>query len=132
MLCSEAVAVNQNSLEGTYSLLKCKRWACEICRPLNRWKVIQAAKRGHPNKMLTLSVSSKHYASEDAAARDLKRGLDALKKRIARRFNKRRIPMMVVFEAHKSGWPHMHILLRTSFISQKWLSHVWSEITGHS
>src|SRR5690606_24598716 len=37
---------------------------------------------------------------------------------------------IVVFEKHKSGWPHMHALIRAPFMPVKWLRAAWEEITG--
>lgn len=35
---------------------------------------------------------------------------------------KGRLEYLVVIEAHASGWPHLHILCRSQWIAQKWLS----------
>ena len=32
------------------------------------------------------------------------------------------LPFLAVFEAHASGWPHLHILARAGWIAQRWLS----------
>lgn len=130
MLCSEAIAVNRNNFEGEYSLLRCKRWSCELCQGRNRWKVLLAIQRGQPNRMLTLSCVHGKYGTPEEAAHDMKRGLVALRKRMARKWPKRKFPMVVVFEAHKSGWPHMHICLRSTFIDIHWLKAAWEEIIG--
>lgn len=92
--------------------------------------VIQLAKKGRPTAMLTLTVSSKNYPAPEDAARDLKRGLVALRKRIARRWPGEKMPFLAVFEKHKSGWPHLHLLIRARFIPVNWLREVWTEITG--
>lgn len=130
MLCDEALAVNQDDTHGQASILRCKRWSCELCQQQNRWKVIQAIHRGKPTKMVTFTCKHSNYSTPDEAAADMKRGLRALRKRLARHFPNQKFPMLVVFEAHKSGWPHMHIALRSKFISVKWLQTAWSEILG--
>lgn len=35
-----------------------------------------------------------------------------------------------VLEAHKSGWPHMHILWRGRYVPQQWLSEQLAELLG--
>lgn len=129
-LCTPDVSVNSEN--GRYKAVpvRCKRWSCEVCREMNRRRVIRLAKRGLPTAMLTLTVSSKHYDTPDAAAADLKRGLVALRKRINRKWPEERMPFLAVFEQHKSGYPHLHLLIRARFIPVDWLREVWTEITG--
>jgi hypothetical protein len=40
------------------------------------------------------------------------------------------IPFLAVFERHKSGEPHLHILCRSEWIPQKWLSDEMRRLTG--
>lgn len=35
-----------------------------------------------------------------------------------------------VFEKHKSGWPHLHVLLRSEWIDHNWLQAQWMDLTG--
>ncbi len=41
-----------------------------------------------------------------------------------------RLEYLVVIEAHASGWPHLHILCRSIWIGQKWLSEQLNELLG--
>lgn len=129
-LCTPEVSVKPDGSQGAITPVRCKRWSCEVCREVNRRKVIHKALSGHPTAMLTLTVSSKNYETPDEAAFDLKRGLVALRKRIRRKWPNERLPFLAVFEQHKSGWPHMHLVIRASFISIWWLRKAWEEITG--
>lgn len=129
-LCTELSVVNANEQEGEISLLKCKRWTCDICNPDNRWKVMQRAKYGKPNVFMTLTVPPHKYADKDEAARDMRRGLVLLRRRIAKKWNIENIPFLVVFEAHKSGWPHMHLLLRARYMPWTILRAMWKDIMG--
>lgn len=43
---------------------------------------------------------------------------------------KRPLPFLAVFEATKLGWPHLHIMMRSRFIPQEWISNEMAEITG--
>jgi len=42
----------------------------------------------------------------------------------------RPLPFLAVFEATKTGWPHLHILMRSRFIPQEWISAEMEAITG--
>lgn len=129
-LCTPDLIVNANRYEGEISALRCKRWSCPICREDNRRKVMHAARRGEPNIFLTLTVKPDLYDTPDEAARDMKRGLVALRRRIERKWGIEKLPFIVVFERTKKGWPHMHLLCRAPFMPQKELAEMWQAITG--
>lgn len=129
-LCTPDVSVKRDGPSAEVNAVRCKRWSCEICAQLNRRRIIALARMGRPTAMLTLTVSNKNYPSPVDAARDLKRGLVALRKRIARAHPGEKTPFLVVYEKHKSGWPHMHLLIRAPFLPVRWLRRVWEEITG--
>lgn len=130
MLCSETVFVNANRHHGTVGLLRCKKWGCETCHQMNRMKVMHAARKGEPNLFMTLTCDPAQYSSPDEAARDMKRGLVALRRRIERKWKVKRIPFIVVFEKTKKGWPHMHLLLRAPYMHWKVLRAMWKDISG--
>ena len=130
MLCDELTLVNANDFRGTLISLPCRRWTCSHCQQTNRKKVIRAAAAGAPNVFLTLTCDPKNYSDPDEAARDMKRGLVALRRRIERRYGVKNVPFVVVFERTKKGWPHMHALLRAPYLPQRELSEMWAQITG--
>jgi len=41
-----------------------------------------------------------------------------------------RFDFLAVIEKHKSGWPHIHVLARTSWIDQRWLSAQMADLLG--
>lgn len=129
-LCTGETVVNASAYEGEAWALRCKRWSCPHCRLINRKKVMHAARKGKPSTFMTLTINSNDHDSPDEAARELKRGWCALRRRIQRAWPGHKIPFIVVFEKHKSGYPHMHLLLRAPFIPQKWLKAAWEQITG--
>lgn len=129
-LCTDLSVVNGNRQEGEISMLRCKRWQCEVCHPVNRQKVIGIARRGEPNTFMTLTCDPQHYDTPDEAARDMKRGLVLLRRAIERKWNVKNIPFLVVFERHKSGWPHMHLLMRASYMHWETLRGIWNDIVG--
>lgn len=130
VLCSEATIVNSDDTGGQASILRCKRWNCELCRPFNRWKVIKIARRGQPNTFITLTCNPMRYETPDEAARDMKRALVLLRRHVEERYAVKNLPFVVVFERTQRGWPHMHILCRVDWIDQKWLSGEMAKLIG--
>ena len=128
--CTPDVSVKREGAGGKVIPVRCKRWSCPHCAIVNRQRVIMFAKGGEPTAMMTLTVSTRNYDTPDEAAEDLKRGLVALRKRITRRWPNERMPFIAVFEQHKSGWPHLHLLIRCRFMPVEWLRECWTEITG--
>lgn len=130
MLCSEALVVNRNENEGHASVLRCKRWSCEICQPFNRARVIRKGSEGEPTIFMTLTSNPAGYDTPDEAARDMKRAFVLLRRRIEKRYGIKNLPFLVVFERTKAGWPHMHILCRAKWLDQGWLSNQMKELTN--
>lgn len=129
-ICTPFVSVNRDRLTSWALTVRCKLWSCPHCSQVNRWRVIRNAAAGQPNKMLTLTLRSTDYESPEEAAQELKRGWRALQKRIAREFDGLKIPFLAVFERHKSGWPHLHLLIRSPYLEWNWLTEQWNDITG--
>lgn len=130
MICSEAILANQGPDEGHATLLRCKRWSCELCNPFNHRRIKRLAREGQPNVFLTLTVNPARYETPDAAARDLKTAWVNLRRAMERSFNIRHPPFIAIFEKTKAGWPHLHILMRCRFISQKWYSDTMKRLIG--
>ena len=127
-LCTERTIVNEGASEGTYSTLKCKRWSCDECRPMLKQRVARKARDGNPNIFLTLTWNANRSETPDQAARVMKHAWVLLRRRIAKKFDIKNVPFIVVFERTKKGWPHMHLLLRSRYIKQAWLSEQMNEI----
>ena len=130
MLCSEAIAVNQDGSAGHASILRCKRWNCPLCTGFNHRRIKQKAREGKPNVFLTLTVNPARYETYDAAARDLKTAWVNLRRRMCRAFDMESPPFIAIFEATKAGWPHLHILMRCRFIPQAWYSAAMRDLIG--
>lgn len=128
MLCSEASLVNASDIQGHAVSLKCKRWSCPICAPLNRKQVIRKGRQGKPNAFLTLTCNPHGYECPDDAARDLKHAWVVLRRRIEKRYARKNIPFLAVFERTKRGWPHLHLLIRAPWLDQKWLSDQMADL----
>lgn len=128
--CQAGLAVKSEGIDAAIAAHRCKRWSCEHCNPINRRQVIQHAVNGKPKALLTLTVSSKHYDTPEEAAAALKRGLRLLRLRLRRTPRLQDFQFLAVFEAHESGYPHLHLLIRGRFIPWQWLRNAWTEITG--
>lgn len=129
-LCTSEVTVKAESAAYEAHPVRCKRWSCEVCHQLNRAKVIRIAIDAKPNAMLTLTVNSKTEPDPAAAALRLKEGLRLLRLRLKRHPKMQNFEFLAVFEKHKSGHPHLHLLIKSQYIPWRWLRKVWEEITG--
>lgn len=130
MLCSERILVNQAPTEGHATILRCKRWSCELCNPFNHRRIKRAAREGKPSAFLTLTVNPARHETPDEAARSLKRAWVNLRRAMDRELAIKAPPFIAVFEATKNGWPHLHILMRCKFISQEWISQTMGRLNG--
>lgn len=128
MLCSEATLVNSDHEGGVAVTLRCKCWSCEICQPFNRWKVVQKAADGKPNRFVTLTVNPNYLSTPDERAQALVRAWRTIRRRACKRYGYKSIPFIAVFEATKRGEPHLHILARFRWIDQRWLSEQCAEL----
>jgi hypothetical protein len=127
-LCTDRTIVNEGPAEGTYATLKCKRWSCPECKMLNRRKVIERARDGNPNIFMTLTWNASRKETPDEAARVMKNAWVVLRRRMEKAFGLKKVPFIVVFERTKNGYPHMHMLLRSRYIKQQWLSEQMADL----
>lgn len=85
---------------------------------------------GAPRTFLTLTTRREAGQSPDIAALKSSHAWRLLRLRIMRRYRLKRLPFLAVMEAHKSGWPHLHIMLRMPYVPWAWLRAQWQELTG--
>lgn len=129
-LCTPDVAVKGSTFKGEASPIRCKLWSCPVCSQINRARVIAIARNSRPRALLTLTVSSRDYPDADRAAEALKRGLRLMRLRLKRHPRLSNFQFLAVFERHKSGHPHLHLLIRGEFLPWRELRTMWEEITG--
>lgn len=129
-LCTSDIAVKPDAHGGLAGPVRCKRWSCEVCAIRNRNRVIAIARAANPRALLTLTVRSTDYESPEAAAEALKRGLRLLRLRLSRHKRALDFQFLAVFEKHKSGYPHLHLLIKGKFIPWQTLRTMWEAITG--
>lgn len=102
--------------------LKCRRWSCETCHPARCARLRSEAYRGIPNTFITLTVNPEHFKDHHERARRLKLAWTRVRRKAVKSWGNRKIPFLAVFEETASGEPHLHILARSKWIPQDWLS----------
>lgn len=129
-ICNELTAVNGDEFEGQVSMLRCKRWSCPICAPENAKRVRVLCARGNPNKFMTLTINSDDFDCPHEAARFLKASMVKFRRALEASLGIKKLPFLCVFEKHKSGYPHLHLAIRTKYLPWQVLRGIWKRITG--
>ena len=127
-ICGQHSAVKYEPSRRTAVSLRCRAWTCEECRPKRKAQLIAQAVGGQPNMLITLTSRKTDEFTIEEAAKRLSHAWRCCRYRIMRKYGIRRLPFFLVVEQHKSGWPHFHILLRSAYIDQKWLSDTMSDL----
>lgn len=128
MLCCEWTLIKSFAGALTAQPLKCRRWSCDYCQPFRASDLKRDALAGRPNTFLTLTVNPNVGLSPDDRARSLVHAWRLLRLRLIRKYKLASLPFLAVFEATKAGEPHLHILLRSEWLSQKYMSEVMAEL----
>lgn len=117
--------------ETVYRRRKCKKWSCPECGPI-RAKALQRAvalrAREHGlSRLLTLTLDPRKLEGKRPT-----RHLMAVWRKF-RVYLQRELGQSVSFiwvlEFHKSGRPHLHVLVNR-FIRQGWISSAWDRLGG--
>lgn len=130
MYCEEWVLVKRQGGVLTAQPLKCKCWSCELCAPMRARQLIRSAFMGRPDMFLTLTVNPARFHDAHERARMLARAWRLLRLRAMRKYKYKSLPFLAVFEKTKAGEPHLHILLRCKWMSQRWLSEQMDALIG--
>lgn len=128
MLCTERSLVKHGSNTLSVRPLRCKRWSCEHCRGLRKRDLWHKAFKGDPRIFLTLTMQ--HGPDEDpsAVAEKYVVGWRMLRQYLCRKLGRKTLTFLAVFEKHpKSGFPHLHILLRGGYISRTLIKQWWEK-----
>ena len=138
--CIKGCLLGQNEVNGHVILvpLCCKSWNCPACAVRLQARWMDVAVRGQPERFLTLTGDPALHPDPHDMAVAIK---NAWAKFVAhwrrgkvRKDGKHSIPphdleYLAVWELHKSGYPHLHILQRGHYIPQSYLRR-WM-ITAH-
>lgn len=108
--------------------LRCRSWPCPECGQQRKLQLIAQCHRGAPTTFLTLTLRRIPGRTPNQAALVLTRAWRLLRLRIMRRYKIKKLPFALVMEAHVSGYPHAHILLRSIWLDWKWLSEQMRDI----
>lgn len=130
MYCGDATIVNTIGKEKRAVALKCRSWTCPDCYPIRKAGLMKQALSGSPDMFLTLTIQCHPGDNANDKAAMLARGWRLLRLRLMRRYKIKSLPFIAVIEAHKSGFPHLHILLRSKFIPWRDLVALWITVTG--
>jgi len=122
LYCGEHSVVNEGEDTYTAVSLRCRSWLCPECHEDRRRGLIAFAFKGNANRFITLTVSPSWGEGKLDRARELARSWRNIVKCLKRRYPNTPINYLCVFEAQKSGEPHLHILYRGPWVDQGWLS----------
>lgn len=111
----------------TVASLKCRRWQCPDCGPRRTRDLRDRCRRAATTIFLTLTIRQGFAATPDAQAVELAKGWRMLRQYILRKMGWRKLPFIAVIEKHKSGWPHMHLLLRCKYVPHQLIRAWWVE-----
>lgn len=129
-LCREASLVNPGPAYRRAVTLKCRAWTCPLCHDMRVKQLVREIIDGHPERLLTLTMKPSPNATPDSQAKLLSANWRRLIQLIRRKWPNAKHEYFAVFEAHKSGWPHLHIATRGCYLPWQWLSDTWEALTG--
>ena len=133
--CSKRAASGKVELEGRelhgYARLYCKGWRCRYCGPKKaaelREQITKKAKEHDLSRFLTLTLDP----NMEAKIKDIKYIRSVWRKfrvYLKREFGDT-VSFISVLELHKSGVPHLHVLV-DRYIHQEWISEKWARLGG--
>ncbi len=125
--CMRSSIVGQNP-ERTRAViipLPCKSWDCPVCGPRKRAAWIRRLAAGKPTREMTLTCPVGKFPHPIAAAVAMKSAWTKVV--VAIRKHYKNFEYAMVWELTKKHVPHVHILFRGTYVSQKWLSGFWDK-----
>jgi len=130
-ICREWLLTHEHDQGAEAKLLTCRSWSCDYCQPQRKKKLFAQAAAGEPTRFLTLTINPAIGAGPDERLRVLSHSWRTIVKRLRRRYPHREVEYFAVCEETKHGEPHLHILLRSPYIAQSFLSDAMAEL-AHS
>jgi len=131
--CVKGCLIGQDEVSGHAILIPlcCKSWNCPACAVRLRDRWADVAVRGQPERFLTLTGDPALHPDPHDMAVAIKKAWTKFvahwRRGKVRKDGKHEIPphdleYLAVWELHKSGFPHLHILQRGQYIPQAYLS----------
>lgn len=124
--CTDLSLVKDYAGFKTVATLRCKRWSCPECGPRRCRDLQWRARNAAPSIFLTLTIRKGRAANPDAQARDMVEGWRMLRQYLMRWYGWKKLPFLAVVEKHKSGWPHLHVLIRSKYIDHHLIRDWWN------
>ncbi len=115
-----------------YRRIPCKKWSCPSCGPkkvkMFGWAAGDAASRYELRRLMTLTLDPQQVPEGVKPIKHLKHVWRKFRIPMSRKFG-RSVRFLWVLELHKSGMPHLHVLI-DEYVPQRWLSATWSRYGG--
>jgi len=127
-ICREWSLVKHLPGQRLGKMLLCRSWGCEHCAPLRKRQLMARAASGKPTRFLTLTINPNRPGTPDEHALELANAWRNAVKRLRRLYGLEKVEYLAVFEQHKSGEPHLHVLLRSCYIPQQLISNIMAEL----
>lgn len=110
--------------------LSCNKWSCRYCAQNKTKRLAYRVSQATPNRLLTLTVDPKLYATPREAFDATRKQVPLLIRKLRLRFGE--VEYIRVTEATHRGWPHYHLLVRSKYLPHQVVKKLWNELTGAS
>lgn len=108
--------------------LRCRRWSCGYCCNHNKRVLYARVRDGRPQRFITLTSKPLPGETPVAVYKRIRPRVTQLVQAVRDKFGW--CECVCVVERFKTGFPHFHILARSPYIPQAWLSDKWLSLTG--
>lgn len=107
--------------------LACNTWRCRYCAQTKTKRLAYRVSKATPNRLLTLTVDPKLYATPREAFDRTRKQVPILIRRLRERFGE--VEYFRVTEVTGRGWPHYHLLVRSPYLPHAVVKKLWRELT---
>ena len=122
---SSIVGQNKERTQAVIIPLPCKSWDCPVCGPRKRAAWIRRLASGKPTREMTLTCPVDKFPDPVTAAVKMKAVWGKVVTAIRKHY--KNFEYAMVWELTKKHVPHVHVLFRGTYVSQKWLSGFWDK-----
>ena len=127
-ICRQYTLVKHHPDFKLVKCLKCRAWNCEFCAPERKAQLMALAASGEPQRFVTLTVNPRVGSDPENRLRLLSRAWRLCVKRLRRQNPHIPVEYLAIVEETKKGEPHLHILLRSAYVPQQFISSVMAEL----
>lgn len=125
---SSLLGTDPNTDEKILVAVTCKRWGCEYCAKVKIKRLSWLTHNANPNRLLTLTIDPAMYESPRDAFEQTSIKVPELVRMM--RKESPEFEYLRVTEVTKQGFPHYHMLVRSSFIHHSKFKKAWTSLTG--